>query len=272
MRPQTWIALALSLCCPGLGQLYVGRLLRGLVLFLISLAIVPTAALAAGLISSTVTLLGLIAAFLGLLGLWIFAVVDACRLAAKSVETERREYQTPLVYGLFAIVGITSPMLSTLFVRQNLLEAFIVPAASMAPTLRPGDRILANKARWRIERLERSDVIVFRAPDQRKQNFVKRIVGLPGDQVVVDGREVTVNGKPIELIPQSGAADAVAEPPIPERLEQTVPPGTYFVLGDNRGQSHDSRQFGPVPFGDVVGVAEYIYCPGDTWSRFGALP
>jgi signal peptidase I len=52
----------------------------------------------------------------------------------------------------------------------------------------------------------------------------------------------------------------------------TVPEGTCFVLGDNRENSRDSRHFGPVPLGDVVGVAEYVYLPGDTWSRFGALP
>jgi signal peptidase I len=283
-RPQVWIACVLSLCCTGLGHLYAGKLKRGLVLFLLSLVIVPVAALIAGLVSSTAALLGLIAAFLGLIGLWLFAVVDACRLTARGVDSAGHDYEKPLVYALFIAAGIASPLLSTVYVRQNLLEAFYLPSDSMAPTLRQGDHILANKTRWRIENLNRSEVVVFRPPDHRHRNYIKRVIGLPGDRVAIAGRDVTVNGQPVaevSRIPSGARREALEDRParhgeLPtqaeaDRREQAVPPGMCYVLGDNRENSRDSREFGLVPLGDIVGVAEYIYCPGDSWSRFGAL-
>jgi signal peptidase I len=278
------MACVLSLCCTGLGHLYAGKLKRGLVLFLLSLAIVPVAALIAGLVSSTAALIGLIVAFLGLLGLWLFAVIDAYRLSSRAAESERHDYQRPLVYALFVAAGIASPMLSTVYVRQNLLEAFYLPSESMAPALRRGDRILANKAQWRIENLDRSDVVVFRPPDHRHRNYIKRVIGLPGDRVVIAGMEITVNGQPIPDLSQTQRAaggEAHGERParpgkLPtlaeaDRREQAIPPGMCYVLGDNRENSRDSREFGLVPLGDIVGIAEYIYCPGDSWSRFGVL-
>jgi signal peptidase I len=283
-RPRVWIACVLSLCCPGLGHLYVGKLLQGLVLFLASVVIVPVAALIAGLVSSTAALVGLVVAYLGLLGVWLYAVLDACRLASRSGEFERRDFQRPLVYAMFVAAGVISPMLSTVYVRQNLLEAFYLPSESMAPTLVRGDHILANKARWRVENIDRSDIVVFRPPDHRYQRHVKRVIGLPGDRVIILGNAISVNGqlipeKPADRGPELGTSrgerptgkgqfPAQAEADL---REQTVAPGMCFVLGDNLANSHDSREYGQVPLGDIIGVAEYVYLPGDSWSRFGTL-
>jgi signal peptidase I len=283
-RPRVWIACVLSLCCTGLGQLYAGKLLQGLVLFLVSVVIVPVAAAVAGLVSSTAALVGLIAAYLGLLGLWLYAVLDACRLASGSGEIERRDFQKPAVYALFVAAGVISPMLSTLYVRQDLLEAFYLPSESMAPTLIRGDRILANKARWRVENIDRSDVVVFRPPDHRHQRHVKRVIGLPGDHVAIRGDSISVNGRRIpekSAVPPSESGTvrggrSAAKDPFPVQAEadlreQTVAPGMCFVLGDNLANSRDSREYGLVPLGDIIGVAEYVYLPGDSWSRFGTL-
>jgi len=240
-RRHVWIAGMLSLCCTGLGHLYAGRLKKGLVLFLLSLVVVPVAALIAGWAASTAGLIGLVASFVGLIGLWLFAVVDACRTVACAPDPVVHEYQRPLIYALFVVAGITSPALCTIYVRQNLLEAFYLPSESMMPALRRGDRILANKTAWRVQNLKHDDCIVFRPPDQRDLNYIKRIIGLPGDTVTIDGERVK------------------------------VAPGMCFVLGDNRENSRDSRHFGPVPLGDVIGVAEYVYLPGDSWSRFGTF-
>jgi signal peptidase I len=277
-RRQPWIAVVLSLCCAGLGHLYCGRLLRGLVLFLVSLLILPIAAFVAGMASSTWALVGLISSFLGLLGLWLFAVVDAWRTAFRGGETVRHEYQQAIVYALFAAVGIVSPMLSGFYIRQNLLEAYYIPTESMSPYLHRGDRILVNKAHWRAQQIQRHDVVVFRAPDHPEHIYVKRLVGLPGEEVTIEGGSIKINGNPVA---EPGAPPAQPKPEDADRREKpddgreqglVIPQGMCYVLGDNRGNSHDSREFGPVPLATILGVAEYVYLPGDTWSRFGRLP
>jgi signal peptidase I len=248
------------------------------VLFLLSLLILPVAAFVAGQLSSTLALVGLIASFIGLLGLWLFAVVDARRAAVRSSETARSDYQKPLVYGLFVAVGIISPMLSAVYIRQNLLEAFYIPSKSMSPYLQDGDRILVNKAQWRTTHLKRYDVVVFRAPDHPEHTYVKRLIGLPGELVEIDGDTVKVNGvtigEPGAETTQPKPADEDQQNGSDSGKEQglRIPSGMCFVLGDNRGNSKDSREFGPVALGAILGVAEYVYLPGDTWSRFGRLP
>jgi len=285
-KPQTWVACVLSLCCTGLGHLYNGRLLRGLVLFLLSLVILPAAALFAGMAASTSGLVCLIVSFALLLGLWLFAVIDAGRIASRTGESPRHEYQQPIVYALFIAAGISSPMFCVAYIRQNLLEAFYLPSDSMSPAFRHGDRILVNKAHWRIDQLKRWDVVVFRAPDHASRTYIKRIVGLPGETVTFDGTEIKVNGEvvpvpgegsvaiPAEAAPGTGAArDNQDQGTGPDGTagRQQIPPGMCFVLGDNRANSNDSRAFGPVALGNVLGVVEYIYLPGDTWSRFGTV-
>lgn len=274
---QPWVAAALSMCCAGLGHVYCGRLGRGLVLFLLSLLILPAAAIVAGLAMSTFALVGLLVSLQVLLGLWVFAVVDSWRTAARGCDVARHEYQRPLLYALFIAVGVVSPMLSAAYIRQNLLEAFYIPSASMAPYLQNGDRILVNKARWRTQQLKRHDVVVFRAPDHPERNYVKRLVGLPGEVVTIEGNTVKINGKPVGTS-DAGASDSESH----DNDEQgnaggetkglRIPSGMCYVLGDNRGNSHDSRNFGPVAVRDILGVAEYVYLPGDTWLRFGRLP
>lgn len=280
-KRQAWIACTLSLCCAGLGHLYVGRLTRGLTFFLVSLIVIPVAALVAGMAPSTAALTLLLLAFGGLLVFWMAAVVDAGRIAARTEFAEPKEYQRPWIYTLFVIAGLCSPLLSALYVRGNLLEAYYLPTESMAPTFRRGDRILVNKTLWRRQTIDRNDMVVFRPPDQRSRNYIKRIVGLPGDQIVINGDDVQVNGRFLEIpvapgtnnSPPPAAAEPSAAPSSPgeKPAVQTIPQGMCFVLGDNRANSRDSRAFGLVPLGDVIGVAEYIYLPGDSWSRFGRV-
>lgn len=279
-KRQTWIACVLSLCCTGLGHLYNGRLLRGLVLFLLSLVILPAAALFAGMAAATSGLVCLIASFALLLSLWLFAVIDAGRIAARTGESLRHEYQQPIIYALFIAAGISSPMFCVAYIRQNLLEAFYLPSDSMSPTFRNGDRILVNKAHWRVDQLKRWDVVVFKAPDHVSHKYIKRIVGLPGEIVTIDGDDVKVNGHSVTIPGAPGEPKSGDAPPADDGGRQQpdggagltpIPPGMCFVLGDNRGNSNDSRAFGPVALGNVLGVVEYIYLPGDTWSRFGAV-
>ena len=107
---------------------------------------------------------------------------------------------------------------------------------------------------------------MFRNPENRRQAFVKRIVGLPGDIVEVTERELLINGES-----QHRRSDNSAESQPPKVSKQTVPAGSYFVLGDNRDLSRDSRNFGFLSHGEITGVITYLYWPSQSWSRFGAV-
>jgi signal peptidase I len=176
-------------------------------------------------------------------------------------------------------------MFCVAYIRQNLLEAFYLPTNSMSPAFRSGDRILVNKAHWRIEQVKRGDVVVFKAPDHASHKYIKRIIGLPGETITIDGDDVKVNGYKV-TIPGAAAESNPGDTPSPVAApaddgdrrrpddgagKQQIPPGMCFVLGDNLANSNDSRAFGPVALGNVLGVVEYIYLPGDTWSRFGSV-
>lgn len=177
-----------------------------------------------------------------------------------------------------SVVGAASGVaLSVVF------RAFKLPAASMWPTLAVGDRVFANK---RARDPERGAIVVFRFPENREQSFVKRIVGMPGDEVALQGGELTINGWKVPRCNvgpawyrEAGEGDTKhegmiaveflgnatylvfddASAPDPETQgPYRVKVGEYFVLGDNRRNSHDSRtwfagQGGGVPIGDTIG-------------------
>jgi signal peptidase I len=296
-RRQPWVAVVLSMFCPGLGQIYCGRLGSGLTLFLTSLGVWPVALLLAAAAPSAVAFTGCLLALLLVLGVSLYSVVDAYRVARRgTTPPEGADYDRGRVYALFILVGMTYPLGVVAYIRSNVFEAFVLPTRSMAPTFLDGDHILVNKLTYQTRPIQRGDVVVFRAPLNRQQNWIKRVIGLPGDTAAVRGGEVFVNGKKLERdrVPLSsldrikdqlpgnlfeevnggrrylvmlGAGDKPAE----DYPEKKVPEGTLFVLGDNRDQSLDSRGFGFVPLGDVFGAVQYIYWPAATWTRFGTV-
>ena len=144
-----------------------------------------------------------------------------------------------------------------LFVIVRLIvQNYQVSGPSMMPTLYNHQYILVNKAQYMFSAPQRGDVIVFEYPKNTSEDFVKRVIGVPGDtvQVSADGI-VTVDGV------------ALKEPYVNDHLNPYEPetvklaPGQYFVLGDNRGDSSDSRDWGPVPSKDIIGRAEVVYWP-----------
>ena len=144
-----------------------------------------------------------------------------------------------------------------------LYQPVKVEGTSMAPLLSDQERIFINKFVYRFEPIQRGDVVVFWYPLDRSKSFIKRVIGLPGETVEIRQGVVYVNGK------------AVAEPYVPQKYEDLsdfgpvrVPKDSYFVMGDHRVSSNDSRVFGPVASRYIYGRAVFAYWPVD---HFGSL-
>jgi signal peptidase I len=143
-----------------------------------------------------------------------------------------------------------------------LYQPVKVEGTSMMPSLDDQERIFINKFVYRIEPIQRGDIVVFRYPRDPAKSFIKRVIGVAGDHVrIVNGR-VYLNGKLLleDYVP-SAYEDERSYPEI------VVPPDSYFVLGDHRSLSNDSRDFGPVDAGYIYGKAVFGYWPVDKMGR-----
>ncbi len=142
------------------------------------------------------------------------------------------------------------------FVRPFVVEAYRIPTESMVPTLEVGDRVLASKFIYRFFESERGDIVVFDSVDEDDQTLIKRVVGVAGDEIQVQGGVLYVN-------------DEAQEEPYLDDADQfrsyygpmVVPEGHIFVMGDNRGNSADSRVFGPLPLDNLKGEAFMRFWP-----------
>jgi signal peptidase I len=175
------------------------------------------------------------------------------------VEGAQTEKNKPS-FGRFILDVLETVVLSVvLFLAINAITARIrVDGSSMEPTLHNGEYVIVNKMAYRLGDLKQGDVIVFYFPRDPEQEYIKRIIGLPGDQVVIGGGKVKVNGQALD-------EPYIAAPPN-YQSEWTVPEDTVFVLGDNRNNSSDSHSWGPVPVSYVIGKALLVYWPPRMWG------
>lgn len=142
-----------------------------------------------------------------------------------------------------------------------LFRPYQVNGRSMDPTFEDGEYVLTNLIDIRLGKLERGDVVVFNAPVDKDKDYIKRIIGMPGDNVKILGGKVFVNGHEIN---QSFLPSDVYTNPgsyLGEGEEIVVPPDNYFVMGDNRNFSSDSREWGFVPKDKIIGKSFIVYFP-----------
>ena len=153
---------------------------------------------------------------------------------------------------IFASIAIS------IFIILFLYQPVRVEGTSMLPRLQDQDRLFINKFAYRFESIQRGDVVVFLYPGDHTKSYIKRVIGLPGDTVRIDHGDVYVNDHPIR------------EPYVPNRFrdersepEHRIPAGDFWVMGDHRNISSDSRDFGPVPRALIYGKAAFVYWPMD---------
>jgi signal peptidase I len=166
------------------------------------------------------------------------------------------------------IITIAVALLISTGTRAYAVQSYFVPTPSMTPTLQPGDRILVDKLSSTIHR---GDIVVFRNPPADRggpPTLVKRVIGLPGERISSTGDQILINGKvlPEPWLPALVGICVEASEHIPP---QTIAPGHYFVMGDCRGDSDDSRYWGTVPAANIVGKVDVIiWRHGHPWVHW----
>ncbi|HYM69877.1 MAG TPA: signal peptidase I [bacterium] len=184
--------------------------------------------------------------------LGISALLVASRIIVKRASQIPQAVRASIIETLDAC--IFAAVLS-LVIITFVVQAFYIPSGSMEPTLMVDDRILVAKFLYRFEPVRRGDVIVFRYPLNPSRDFVKRVIGLPGQHAQLKEGVVYIDGTRISEKGYTTRPDFGNYGPI------VVPATEYFVLGDNRNNSEDSRFFGYVPRANIIGRAVFIYWP-----------
>jgi signal peptidase I len=266
-----WVAGLLSLLLMGLGQMYNGQARKGVWLYLSFRIIFIAAALAMSFVHSR--LLFFVVAFVGI-SFYLSVVIEAAMTARRLGSHYRlKSYNNGYAY-IFLLLFVSLALLPAIsfVVKTYLVEAFRIPAGSMMPALQIGDHFLVEKISAEVADPRRGDIVVLVIPQGEGQRFVKRVIGLPGDVIELNGKKLIVNEKEIsEPYAQYVLKDRrnVGYGPV------TVPKNAFYVLGDNRDNSMDSRVFGVVERGSIVGRAKVIYWSWDhenamiRWNRIG---
>jgi len=151
-----------------------------------------------------------------------------------------------------------------LVIYVYLFRPFQVSGNSMHPTFFDKQYILTNIITLKFNKLMQGDVVVFKAPNDPEKDYIKRVIGIPGDTVMIKNGDVYVNGR---LLNQdaflTSSAKTYGGSFLREGLAVTIPPDSYFVMGDNRSGSSDSREWGFVPLDSIIGKSFFVYWPLD---------
>jgi len=142
-----------------------------------------------------------------------------------------------------------------------ILQPNQIKGASMEPTFYNGNYIFTSKVSYKVRRPVRGDVVVFHSPKNPDIEYIKRVIGLPGDSVLIQNTEVYVNGTRINEPYISAATMLIQGNFVQDGVPIEVPEKSYFVMGDNRPRSSDSREFGPISAASIVGQVFYRYFP-----------
>lgn len=260
-------AFLFSVLQPGFGHLYARCPRRAAVL--VAMVSATAFALFTGLIGRSLTTLALAVGWF--LAVLVFSVIDAPRQASKA------RSGNPLYARWYVVLPaalVFQLLLVTTLPSTQRIKSFYIPSASMEPTLRVNDRLVAALERVIVP--SRNDIVIFQSPENPSALLVSRVVALAGDVIEIRDKQLIVNDTPVlepwvvHLDPRvAGTDDHVSTLRQRDQLPPTtVPAGHLFVMSDNRDLSYDSRFFGPVPTELVRGRPLYLYWSPDR-SRIG---
>lgn len=150
------------------------------------------------------------------------------------------------------------------FGLQAVVQSFVIDGPSMTPNFHNGQRILINKVVYRLHEPERGDVVIFHSPNGRQDDYIKRIIGLPGESVEIREGTVYIRKEDNNKLPLD--EPYITEPAKKAFRGNIIPDNEYFVLGDNRGNSNDSRLNWTLPRQNIIGKVWLSIWPPDTWD------
>jgi len=259
------VALLLSMLAPGLGQVYNTELGKGIILqILIQLAGVGIYIITSYVWKSPqMVVLFILIPLLIAICIHLYSMIDAYRIAKQKEAVALKPYNKWYIYVLILII---SWGLGACYKNISSWRSYKMVASSMEPTLQKGDRVFVNKYAYSSKiQPKRGDVIAFIFPEDTSKDFIKRVVAIPGDKVEIRDRIVIVDGKPVvgDYVIFSGNNDNVMRR-INNKPEIIIPENKYYVLGDNRDKSYDSRFWGFVDRNAIIGKAMFIYYSSDS--------
>ena len=289
---KPWLAAAMSFVLPGFGQLYNGEFNKAIWLFLSFIFICAPGIGFIALYIPAIWMTPVLAFSLLLtLSIWVYGIINAWRTAVQKQTHQLYDWQMSSAYILVFVCCMITQFVAINYVRNHQVQAFRIPTHSMNPGIIKGDLLFADM-RYNCpgckSSIQRGDVAIFVYPNNRTLYYIKRVIGLPGDAIRIEGQSVWVNDKLIT----TSQSKTISTESINNRQWQiqwlntekektshfniTVPAGQAFVIGDNRNASKDSRDFGTVPLVDIVGKARQIWFStvlkkGVSWSRLGKI-
>ena len=297
------LALLASLILPGLGQIYNGQLLKGLLLLLSLVVMAPMATWLALHSTKHLILLVIILFMILALVIFLFSLVDAYR-GAKRTDTEHRltAINRPYVYFVFVIVGYVLVFGGFHYIGKHLMQTYEMTSSGMLPNVLPGDDVLVDKrndCRGCKGHLQHGNLVVFVSPKDHHTLELERVIGLPGDEIAIKGTHITLNGVPMRsedvtefshaevnnLLETHSAwrekCDKAVYPVISAKditihadTHFTVPDGQLYVLNDNRADVDYALQSNAIAISDVIGIAKQAWLSKDKqhgirWWRVG---
>ena len=284
---RPWLAGLLSLIGAPVGHVYCGRPQRAVAFWLAGMLVFPIVAFCwvtfrLGPIGF-VTLTGVAIAFP------FVQAFDAMWIAWNAKDSHLGRFQRWWIYVLVFLIGYVSNTCCAMLVKTFIAEVFMVPTRAMAPTIQPGDRIIVDKIWTRANSPKRGDIVVYQSVQDPSQLHVMRVLALPGETIGIEGAKTFVDNNEIN-VPEAHTDSLTPPGFVSEQLSKSkeilIKPDSFFVVGDNRNLSYDSRFVGAIPnrnlratavnilwsqprlFPDPIDTTRYTLGPIE-WTRLG---